>query len=70
MIFHRFRKLNLARIYCGTLATSIGMQKLAKRLGMFIEGTRRQHHFLDSVRVDMSDNDILRPEFKLSLDLC
>jgi ribosomal-protein-alanine N-acetyltransferase len=64
MITHGFRKLNLERIYCGTAATNIGMQKLAKKLGMLLEGTRREHLFLDGAKVDMLEYGILRDEFK------
>ncbi len=67
LISHGFRKLNLERIYCGTAATNIGMQKLANKLGMVLEGTRRQHLFLDGVKVDMLEYGILRSEFRLSL---
>ncbi len=66
LISHGFSKLNLERIYCGTAATNIGMQKLAKSLGMVLEGTRRQHLFLDGSRIDMLEFGILRAEFKPS----
>jgi RimJ/RimL family protein N-acetyltransferase len=66
LISHGFKKLNLERIHCGTAATNIGMQKLAKSLGMVLEGTRRQHLFLDGARVDMLEYGILRHEFERS----
>lgn len=61
---HGFNKLNLERIYCGTAATNEGMKKLANALGMALEGTRRQHFFLDGSRVDMLEYGILRTEFE------
>ena len=64
LLSHGFNKLNLDRIYCVTAGTNIGMQKLAKTLGMVMEGTRRQHLFLDGVRVDMLEYGVLRSEFE------
>jgi len=64
LIAHGFDKLNLERIHCGTAATNIGMQKLANTLGMTLEGTRRQHLFLDGAKVDMLEYGILRSEFE------
>lgn len=66
LISHGFIKLNLERIHCGTAATNMGMQKLARGLGMTLEGTRRQHLFLEGVRVDMLEYGILRSEFERS----
>jgi ribosomal-protein-alanine N-acetyltransferase len=67
LFWHGFNKLNLERIYCGTAATNIGMQKLAAALGMTLEGTRRQHLFLEGFRVDMLEYGVLRSEFEQSL---
>jgi len=64
LLDHGFNKLNLERIYCGTAATNDGMKKLAKVMGMILEGTRRQHFFLEGCRVDMLEYGILRAEFK------
>src|SRR5687768_10061073 len=47
LLYHGFCKLNLERIYCGTAATNVGMKKLAERLGMTLEGTRRSHLYLE-----------------------
>jgi RimJ/RimL family protein N-acetyltransferase len=63
LLEHGFRKLNLERIYCGTAATNEGMKKLALRMGMSLEGTRRQHLFLEGRRVDVLEYGILRSEF-------
>lgn len=64
LVSHGFQKLNLERIYCGTAATNLGMQKLAQDLGMVLEGTRRQHLFLEGARVDVLEYGVLRSEFE------
>jgi RimJ/RimL family protein N-acetyltransferase len=38
------------------------MQKLAVQMGMTLEGTRRNHLFLDGERVDVLEYGILRSE--------
>jgi [ribosomal protein S5]-alanine N-acetyltransferase len=63
LLEHGFRKLDLVRVYCGTAATNEGMKRLAERLGMRLEGTRRQQLFLDGQRVDLVEYGILRDEF-------
>ena len=67
LISHGFNKLNLERVHCGTSATNLGMQKLAKLLGMTLEGTRRQHLFLDGARVDLLEYGVMRSEFEKSV---
>ena len=64
LLEHGFNKLNLERIYCGTATTNEGMKKLASAIGMSLEGTRRQHFFLEGSRVDMLEYGILRVEFE------
>ena len=61
---HGFKKLNLKRIYCATAATNDGMKKLAAGLGMKLEGTRRDHCFLNGARVDVLEYGILRSELE------
>lgn len=68
LLAHGFNKLNLERIYCGTAATNEGMKKLANAMGMLLEGTRRQHFFLEGSRVDLLEYGILRAEFEKSAD--
>lgn len=63
LLRHGFDKLNLERVYCGTAATNLGMQKLAVQMGMTLEGTRRKDLFLDGERVDVLEYGILRAEF-------
>ena len=63
IIGHGFLKLNLHRVFCGTAATNIGMQKLAARLGMTEEGRRRKHLYLNGAWEDQVDFGLLRDEF-------
>lgn len=67
LLQHGFFKLNLERIYCGTAATNIGMQKLADGLGMVQEGCRRNHLYLDGEWVDMLEYGILKSEFSIGI---
>jgi len=64
LLEHGFSKLNLERIYCGTAKTNEGMRKLAVALGMVLEGTRRQHLYLEGSRIDVLEYGILRVEFE------
>lgn len=63
LLRHGFLKLNLERIYCGTAAANVGMQRLALRMGMVEEGRRRKHLFLDGRWQDMLEYGVLREEF-------
>lgn len=63
IIAHGFLKLNLERVYCGTSANNLGMQKLAKSLGMTEEGCRRNHLWLDGEWVDVIEYGLLRSEW-------
>ena len=63
LLKHGFDKLNLERIYCGTAATNIGMQRLAHSLGMREEGRRRSHLYLEGEWVDMLEYGVLKHEF-------
>lgn len=68
LLNHGFLKLNLERIYCGTAATNAAMKKLACAMGMTQEGTRREHLFLEGIRVDVLEYGILRSEFIKGMD--
>jgi len=63
LLEHSFAKLNLKRIYCGTAATNEGMQKLAVKLSMKKEGTRRKHLYLNGRYIDLVEYGLLREEF-------
>jgi len=66
-ITHAFDKLNLHRIWTGTAATNIGMQKVAEKLGMKKEGVFRDAVFLNGQYVDVLEYGILRLEWKLNI---
>lgn len=68
LLQHGFNKLNLERIHCGTAALNEGMKKLALALRMVLEGTRREHLFLDGARVDMVEYGVLKSEFEKKSD--
>lgn len=59
LINHGFQILNLHRIYCGTSADNLGMQKLAVRLGMLPEGIRKEAFFKNGRFVDVHEFGIL-----------
>ncbi|RAJ33467.1 GNAT family N-acetyltransferase [Pedobacter cryoconitis] len=59
---HGFRILNLHRIYCGTSAENLGMQKLAKKIGMIQEGLRRDAIFKQGKYIDIMEFGILSNE--------
>jgi len=64
LLHHGFDKLNLERVYCGTAGSNVGMQNLAKRMGMVEEGRRRKHLFLNGQWEEMVEYGVLRDEFK------
>lgn len=66
LLFHGFHKLNLEKIYCGTVESNEGMKKLALALGMRQEGCHRHHVFLNGSRHDIIDFGILKSEYKVS----
>ncbi|TQV84152.1 GNAT family N-acetyltransferase [Exilibacterium tricleocarpae] len=63
LLRHGFRQLNLHRIYCATAASNTGMRRLAEKLGMCEEGTRRQALYLDGRYVDAVEFGLLCDEF-------
>ena len=63
MVRHGFFDLNLHRIYCGTAASNVGMNRLALAMGMQQEGVRRSHLFLEGEWVDVIEYGVLRTEF-------
>ena len=64
IVKHGFRDLNLHRIYCGTAAANIGMQKLAKALGFVEEGRFRHSLFKGGKFSDTIHYGLLSHEFK------
>jgi [ribosomal protein S5]-alanine N-acetyltransferase len=63
LIEHGFMKLNLHRIYCGTAADNIPMQKLAAHLGMKKEGLRRETIIRNGKYIDGVEYGFLKKEF-------
>ena len=59
IIKHGFNSLNLHRIYCGTSSQNIGMQKLAEKLEMTIEGIRKEALFNNGTYDDIIEYGIL-----------
>ena len=58
-----FTKLNLNRIHCGTSSENIGMQKLALKLGMKLEGERIEAMFKNGKYVNMLEYGLLKKNF-------
>lgn len=63
IINYGFKRLNLHRIYCGTIQGNEGMKKLAKKLRMTEEGLRRQAIFKDGAYLDIIEYGILANEY-------
>lgn len=63
IVAHGFQELNLHRVYCGTSAKNIPMQKLAVFLGMKEEGLRREAMFKHKRFVDIMEYGLLSREF-------
>lgn len=63
LLTHGFMTLNLHRIYCGTSADNVGMQKLASYMGMKEEGCRREALFKNGRYIDILEYGLLREEF-------
>ena len=60
---HGFMTLNLHRIYCGTSADNVGMQRLAVYMGMREEGRRREALFKEGRYVDVLEYGVLFAEY-------
>jgi len=63
IVKYGFERLNLHRIYCGTLQGNEGMKKLAKKLHMTEEGNRRQAIFKNGKYLDIIEYGVLKDEF-------
>jgi len=60
LIGHAFNTLNLHRIHCGTSSENIGMQKLARKLGMSQEGIRKEAIFNNGQYFDIIEYGIIK----------
>jgi ribosomal-protein-alanine N-acetyltransferase len=58
-----FKRLNLHRIYCGTLEGNIAMRKLAQRLRMREEGIRKEALFKNGKYHDIYEFGIIYNEY-------
>lgn len=63
LMMHGFEKMNLNRIYCGTSELNTGMQKLALKVGMKLEGRRLDAIFYKNEYVDLLEYGILKHDF-------
>jgi [ribosomal protein S5]-alanine N-acetyltransferase len=63
IVGYGFERLNLHRIYCGTLVGNKGMMKLAQKLNMSEEGRRRQAIFKHGEYIDIIEYGVLNTEF-------
>ena len=63
IVEHGFKELNLNRIYCGTSADNIVMQRLARFLGMSKEGVRRQALYKHGRFVNIIEYGLLKAGF-------
>jgi ribosomal-protein-alanine N-acetyltransferase len=63
VIEYGFTRLNLHRIYCGTIQGNTGMMSIAARLNMKEEGCRREAVFKHGAYHDIIEYGILRSEF-------
>jgi [ribosomal protein S5]-alanine N-acetyltransferase len=59
LIQHAFKLLNLHRVYCGTSSENKPMQKLASKLGMLHEGTKKEAMFKNGGYIDIVEFGIL-----------
>lgn len=57
---HGFNAMNLHRISCGTFRHNIAMQKIAVKLGMKLEGIRREAAYKDGKWVDVFEYGMVR----------
>lgn len=60
---HGFSKLNLHRIWTGTVESNIGMIKVAEKLGMILEGRLNEGVFLNGKYEDVLMYGILEDEW-------
>jgi ribosomal-protein-alanine N-acetyltransferase len=63
IVEYGFQRLNLHRIYCGTIQGNEGMIKLAGKLKMKEEGRRREAIYKNGNYLDIFEYGVLRKEF-------
>lgn len=67
IVEYGFQRLNLHRIYCGTIEGNKGMIKLAEKLSMKEEGRRREAIYKDGRFLDIYEYGVLRNEYPINL---
>jgi [ribosomal protein S5]-alanine N-acetyltransferase len=65
MIDYAFKRLNLNRVYCGTLESNEGMKKLALALRMKQEGIRRDAIYKSGSYHNIIEFGVLKSEFEV-----
>lgn len=60
VIQYAFERLNLTRVYCGTSAENIPMQRVAEKLGMKKEGVREKAMYKMGAYMDVYEYGIVR----------
>ena len=63
IVTYGFERLNLHRIFCGTIQGNEGMKKLAKKLHMTEEGIRREAIYKNGTYLDIIEYGVLKEEF-------
>jgi ribosomal-protein-alanine N-acetyltransferase len=63
IVEYGFSRLNLHRIYCGTMADNTSMIKLAEKLKMKQEGVRREAIFKTGTYKDVIEFGVLKNEY-------
>jgi len=63
ILYHGFIRMNLDRIYCGTIESNKAMQKLANYMLMKREGTQRSAFFVKGKYIDIYDYGLLKKEY-------
>lgn len=63
VLFHGFIKLNLNKIWLGTVKSNIGMNKIAKNLKMELEGTLKEGFWSGTSYIDILRYGILKKDW-------
>jgi len=61
---HGFNSMNLSRIACGTFESNEGMKTIAQKLGMQVEGCRRNAAFKNGTFENLIEYGILKEEYE------
>lgn len=60
---HAFNKLNLRKLYAGTIAANKASQRAFEKIGFKLEGVFREHSYVDGKYLDTNIMGLLRDEF-------